>query len=355
MRCKKVKKILGAYLDGELSEKRAKKIQQHLTECSSCAWELKSFQKIDELGRWMAETESSQLPKDYWGDYQANLHARLEQEGIPQSSGMGEFFNRYWRFTLAFAAHWSERMAPGLAAAVIIVALIMGINYMRHQPLQTTTQESPRMKKISVNLYLKEHKNAVMLASHSPQSTQRQIELGYEDVFYYDAARGPDREWPGEAGVFLRAPRHSSYPVRKEPSRANDIAKGQELSLKEAQETVSFKIVAPQILHPAYFLESVRKVKGREAIQLIYTNGINTLSLFEQALGSAEKLHSSDLREYVMYSKGSGKSANIIGWNSAEISFALIGEKELSHLMDMIRAIQADYLEDNGEKETDIS
>ncbi len=346
MRCNKVKKILSAYLDGELSESKSKKVQQHLSECSTCAWELKSFQKIDELGRWMAETESSQTPRDYWENYQANLYARLEQETAYQQSNITGFLNRYWGFSLAFATHWLKRMAPGLAAAAIIIAMLTGIDYMRRQPFQTTAQESREMEKISVNLYLKEHKNAVMLTSHSTQPTQREIELGYEDVFYYDAARGLDGEWPGEAGVFLRAPRRSGYPIHKEPS--TDIANDRKLSLKEVREAVSFKIIAPQILHPAYFLESIRKVKGRECLQLIYTNGISTLSLFEQALGSEERFHSGDFREYIMYSKEGGEPVNIIGWNSAEVSFTLLGEEDLSHLMSIIRAVQANYLANSG-------
>lgn len=82
MRCNKVKKILGAYLDGELSERKARQVQQHLAKCSACSWELKSFQKIDELGRWMADP--SQLHESYWEGYLANLHERLEREEVYQ-------------------------------------------------------------------------------------------------------------------------------------------------------------------------------------------------------------------------------------------------------------------------------
>ena len=344
MRCNKVKNILGAYLDGELSEQKAKKVHKHLAKCSACAWELKSFQKINELGRWMAKTESTQLSEGYWEDYQASLHARLEQEEMSQKS-VG-LLDRRWYLPLAFAAYWLRKMAPGLAAAVVIAALIVGVNYIRRQSPRISAQESQGTEKIAVNFYLKEHESAVRLASYSAQPSERGIELGYEDVFYYDAARGPDREWPGETGVFLRGPRRSSYPVRREPSRVADIANGHRLSLKEAQEAVSFTIAAPQILHPAYFLESIRKVEGSECLQLVYTNGIGTLSLFEQAFGSDGKLRSGDFREYVMYSRGSGGSDNIIGWNSAEVSFTLIGEEKLSHLMSIIRSIQRDYLGD---------
>ena len=177
---------------------------------------------------------------------------------------------------------------------------------------------------------------------HSTQPSRSGIELGYEDVLYYDAVRGS--EFLGERGVFLRAPRHRSFPVRGEPFIAPHIANGHKLDLQKAQEAVGFKIVVPQTLYPGYFLESIRKIEKRECLQLIYTNGISTISLFEQAVGSKEKFQSGDFREYVMYSQKGGEPVNIIGWNSAEVSFTLIGEEDFSHLMGIIRAIQEGYL-----------
>jgi len=330
MRCSSVRKVLGSYLDGELSERKARRVQKHLAECPACAWELKSFQKIDELGKWAMES----APEGYWEGYLARLHSRIERE--ERDFEMPGFFIRRFHF---LAGYWLRKIGPGLAAVLVIAALIAG--YIRFSP---TRIAEPEMEKITVNFYLKQHENAIMQASYSTEPRQSGIELGYEDVFYYDAARGPDREWPKEMGIFLRAPRRSVYPARREPSQADDLSNGHSLNLKEARESISFNVVAPHILHPGYFLENIRRIEGKECLQLIYTNGISTLSLFEQAFRSEEKFHSSDFREYVMYSKGNGEPVNIIGWNSAEVSFTLIGEQDLSHLMGIIRAIQESYL-----------
>jgi hypothetical protein len=338
MRCSSVRRVSGSYLDGELPERKAKKVQKHLAECSACAWELKSFQKIDELGKRAVES----APEGYWEGYLARLHSRMEREDKDfETPG---FFIRRLHF---FAGYWLRKVSPGLAIALVIAALIAG--YMR---FSSTRIAEPEREKITVNFYLKQHENAIMQASYSTEPPQGGIELGYEDVFYYDAARGPGREWPGEMGIFLRAPRRSVYPARKEPSQAVDISNGHSLSLREALESVSFGVIAPQILHPGYFLENIRKIEGKECLQLIYTNGISTLSLFEQAFRSEEKFHSSDFREYVMYSKGNGEPVNIIGWNSAEVSFTLIGEQDLPHLMGIIRAIQESYLAKDRDEKT---
>jgi hypothetical protein len=329
MRCSSVRKVLGSYLDGELPERKAKRVQKHLAECSACAWELGSFQKIDELGKWAVES----APEGYWEGYLARLHRRMERED--RDSETPGFFIRRLHFA---AEYWLRKVSPALAAALVIAALIAG--YMR---FSSTRIGESGTEKITVNFYLKQHENAIMRASYSTDPPQSDIELRYEDVFYYDAARGLDRERPGETGIFLRAPRRSVYPERRQPSQADDISNGHSLSLREAQESVSFEVATPQILHPGYFLENIRKIEGKECLQLIYTNGISTLSLFEQAFRSKERFHSSDFREYVMYSRGNSEPVNIIGWNSAEVSFTLIGEQDLSHLMGIIRAIQESY------------
>jgi len=347
VRCNKVKKILGVYLDGELSENKAGKVQKHLEQCSACSWELKSFKDIDELGRRMIETSSPKMPEGYWENSLAHLHQRLGREEIHQQSNTGNLFNRFFPFPLAFAVDWFKKIAPVFASVAVIALLIIGINYLYHQPSQTAMIEDFEGEKVTINFYLKEHEHAVMQADYSTQPPQKGIELGYEDVFYYDTVREMDEELLRERGVFLRSPHHSSVQARRESSRLNDIANGHNLNIQRAQESVSFGIVTPQILNPGYFLENISKVEGKDCIQLIYSNGISTLSLFEQALESKEKFHSGDFREYVMYSKGNGEPVNIIGWNSAEVSFTLIGEEDLSQLMGIIRAIQGDYLENS--------
>lgn len=348
MRCNRVKKILGTFLDEELSERKSKQVQRHLDECSACAWELKSFKKVDELGRWIIESSATQVPKDYWDGFLSNIHEKLQKADKYKQSKMIGFFNRAWCFSQAFVAYWFKKTAPGFAAAVVIFALIFGINYMRDSSSQNTVLDGSDGEKISINFYLKEHEKALTKAAYSTHPSRRGIDLGYEDLLYYNTVRGSHREWPGEAGIIIREPNYYNYPARKVPSPVADIANGKKLNLEEAQKAVSFKIIKSQTLYPGYFLESIKKIEGRECLQLVYTNGISTISLFEQALTSSEKFQSSDFREYVMYSRKGIRPVNIIGWNGAEVSFTLIGENDLSHFLNIIREIQDDYLGNNN-------
>lgn len=343
MRCKNVKKLLGTYLDDELSERKERKIQRHLAKCSSCCWELKSFQNVDKLGQLLSYEESAELSEYYWEGYLTEINEKLGQEA-QKSPDAVDLLRRYWYFPLAFSKNWFRKIAPVLVAFIFIAVLVTGITNIHYHSSETVKDININSEKVAINLYLKEHENAIMQVSQSKMPSGTGFELGYEDVFYYDTVRrGLDRERPGDTGVFLRYPRRPSYLPQKESSPMKDISNGHNLSLQKAQEAVSFKIIAPQFLHPGYFLENIRKVEKRECLQFIYSNGINTLSLFQQPLISEERLQFGDFSEYIMYSKKGEANLNIIGWNSREVSFSLIGAESFPELMDIVNRIQDEY------------
>jgi hypothetical protein len=344
VKCYKVKRILGAYLDGELSKRKNLYVQRHLERCAVCSWELKSFQKIDELGRWSPEIASLQLPEGYWDNFPAGLNAKLKQRISFQQSNIFNFFSSYLRIIQAYFVYWLKKFAPGLTVIGIMVILILGIIYVKDRFFKIAQLEHSNEKNVVINFYLKEHHKAIMEVDYSIQVSPREIELGYENIFYYNTIKDSDRLSPGEAGLIIRAPYPNGIKTSTDPSRAKNIVNGRNLTFQEAAEAVSFNIVASQTLYPGYFLESIKKIEKEECLQLIYTNGINTLSLFEQTLGSNKKFQSNDFREYVFYSEREKSAINILGWNNKDISFTLIGEEDLSQLMRIIREIQKGYL-----------
>jgi hypothetical protein len=412
MRCEKAKRLIVDYVYHELSEKQRKKLEEHIAHCWGCSFELESFQKTITLVESQTKMEvDEQFLEVRWREIEnrfpqskaalknRTLFGQVRDWILDRFPSPGWLFHEFIMrktlpalgvFTFVISASLfiihtlrtkqGGQDVPFTPAEQVTMATPEGGKRMGEweekesgrvrllpnltegetpaKPVRESNAESVREgeapaepdTKITINFYLKEHENAVTQISYSSQPKHQEIELGREDMFYYDTVRGLGREQQGEAGVFLRAPRRSSYPTPKEPSMllrakrsnlATNIANSHKLSLREAQEAVNFKIVAPQTLYPAYLLETIRKIDGTECIHLIYTDGISTLSLFEQAVESEEKLHSSDFREYVMYSKDGDEPVNIIGWNSAEVSFTLIGKEDLSQLMSIIRAIQS--------------
>lgn len=262
-------------------------------------------------------------------------------------------------------AYWFRKLVPGLAFALFIAGIFLGINYIRNDSTDTPQnissintvnnvqqsvsiakaklvssekQNEPESQKLIFNFYLKEHKNAVIQqVSHPKQTIQKSIEIKDDDVLYYDTIR---EERQGEAGLILRAPRRSNVPAPISTPQEKQIADSHSLNLEQAIKSVTFKVTAPQTLYPGYLLESIRKLEGKNCLHLIYTNGINTLSVFEQSMTSVEKLHPNDFKEYIMYSKEGNDPSNIIGWNSSEVSFTIIGNEDFPKLINITREIQ---------------
>ena len=353
--------MLGAYLDGELTDKKVSKIEQHLMECALCSWELKSFRKVDEFGQWVANANGQHLYP--WEDYIANLHGKLKKAKASQNSWVFCIYYRFRYSTSGFIAYWFRKLAPGFAFALFIAGIFLGINYIRNNSTEipqsvssvktaNNVQQSVSVSKAKLggpekqsesqklifNFYLKEHKNAVIQqVSHPEQTIHKGVEIKDDDVLYYDTIRG---ERQGEAGLILRAPRRSNVPAQVSTPQAKKIDDSHSLNLEQATKSVTFKVAAPQTLYPGYLLESIKKLEGKNCLHLVYTNGINTLSLFEQSMASEEKLHPNDFKEYIMYSKEGNDPANIIGWNSRGVSFTIIGNEDFPKLINITRGIQ---------------
>jgi len=126
MRCKKAKRLIGPYLDGELDGGTAGKLGSHLDSCRRCAHSLDRMKAL--LGAL------ADLPAVVPTDLETRrLLNRLRQETAspPTTSRV----------------HVSSRLVPaGLAAVGILVVLAMGITWplLRQREPAVTVQEAPR-------------------------------------------------------------------------------------------------------------------------------------------------------------------------------------------------------------------
>ena len=139
-------------------------------------------------------------------------------------------------------------------------------------------------------------------------------------------------------GIIVRGP---STQGQINPTGAPVISNGHSLSLSEAKETANFDLVAPLRLHPGFELEQIRRIDGRDALQLLYSNIIKSVSLFEQPLDGQRGLSRKDFREYAVYTNAEQTGGSILAWRDDVCSYVLIGNTELSQLMDMAQSISA--------------
>jgi len=190
----------------------------------------------------------------------------------------------------------------------------------------------------TINLYLKEHQDVVARhASLSPVASQpAQMRVSPQDILYYESL--DDEPEYMRPGIIVRGP---SSEREIDSSRAPAISNGHTLTLSEARQAASFNLVSPARLYPGYCLDQIRRIEGRDALQLLYTDGIHSVSLFEQTLDGRRRLSPKDFREYAVYQNKGQAGGTILAWRDDALSYVLIGNIEMSQLMDMARAISA--------------
>jgi len=190
----------------------------------------------------------------------------------------------------------------------------------------------------TINLYLQEHRDIVARHASLTKVSQQpaKLNVNQHDVMYYEFL-DDEREYL-RPGIIVRGPSSES---EINPSKAPVISNGHTLTLPEAKETANFDLAAPPWLHPYYKLEQIRNIEGRDALQLLYTNGFNSISLFEQSLDGQRGLEAKDFREYAVYRNEGQGGGTILAWRDHALSYVLIGNVEMSQLMDMAQSISA--------------
>ena len=197
---------------------------------------------------------------------------------------------------------------------------------------------TPTDDSATINFFLKEHRDVIAQhASASPVVQQpAQMRVNPHDILYYEFL--DDEPEYMSPGIIVRGP--SSQQDIDLP-KAPVISNGHTLTLSEARKTADFELHAPARLYPGYSLDQIRRIEGHDALQLLYTDGINSVSLFEQPLDGQRGLSRQDFREYAVYRNKGQAEGTILAWRDDALSYVLIGNIEMSQLMDMARVISA--------------
>ena len=294
----------------------------------------------------MKQEEIEQLAKKINIDRAAIDHARIltDAEAALEKSRRPEI-------TKIRALSWDRLprlvWAGGLAAALLIIVsslacfvLYRDVADLRHK-LELARRDiatAPTDDSATINLYLREHQGVVARTASldlSPPQPAR-MHVSRRDVLYYEFLDdGPEYMRPG---IIVRGPstqRQISSP------QAPTIANGHTLTLSEARKTSNFVLVAPPRLYPGHRLDNIRRIEGRDALHLLYSDGTNTISLFEQHLEAERRLVAQDFREYAVYRYKRQAGGAILAWRDDTLSYVLIGNVEMSQLMDMAQSIGA--------------
>jgi hypothetical protein len=311
-KCEDIRKELEAYLSDEIDEPQKSRIDEHLQGCHNCSQALRQLTNLSGvLDSWQALDPSPLM----YEKLKARMKARV-------SFGARTFRNQRVR-----------KVAFKLAEVAAIVAITLLVSRWFGKPSTPIRDDSA-----TINFYFKEHQDIVaqtVSANISPPPAAR-MRVDRHDVLYYEFMDDPYEF--ARPGIIVRGP---SYEQPAAPAEVPAIANGYTLTLSEARKTANFNLVSPPRLHPGYMLDQIRRIEGRDALHLLYTNGINTISLFEQPLNDRHGLAPEDFREYAVYRNKERAGGAILAWRDDTVSYVLVGNAEMSQLMDMAQSINA--------------
>ena len=210
--------------------------------------------------------------------------------------------------------------------------------------LQKPSTVSKEDYRSTINLYLTEHQEAAVqtVSLEAPATPALRMPIPREDILYFEHIDAlTSRARPG---VIFRGTEKSAEEFS--PEEAPPMSKGEVLTLSEAQNTVDFQLVAPTRFHPGYILDSIRKIEDFNSLHLVYTNGLETISMFEQPLDGEGGLVAQDFREFAVYQSvepsteaSAQDEATILAWRNGSLSFVLIGKLDMSRLLEMAESI----------------
>ena len=380
MRCEKAKTLMVDYVYEELSEKQREKLEKHVSQCWGCAFELESFHKTMDLVQSQAEIETSE---EFWEANWSRLEERLPELNVAVENRSLFGRVRDWLSDRTPPSDWIfhelilRKSLPAAGMVIFVVCMSLFVIHTLRTKLarqdmlssieQMTKEEAllelPKPNEgngIQVEFYLIEHEHsALQLASMRNASLssqpQQKLSLRKDDLFYYEMVGGTR----SESGLIMRGRsdwhkdtnHQADDKTQRVDLQSEDVSNGDTISLEEAQELVSFGIIAPPLIDTDYTLIGARKIKDRECVQVLYSNGRDIFSLFQQPRGAKEGLDRWDFREYIVATEGrrygkNGERAAVLGWYTGEFVFNLVGQAETSRMMRIADEIRNYYLMD---------
>ena len=115
MKCKEIEKWISDLMDGELSERKRKEVEDHLQECPLC----RVYQeKLERIQTTVKEVDSGRVAPDYWEEFPSRIKDRISSLKPRQRE----------RSPFAWGWKWAW------VGAALILVVFMGLYLIHFQP-----------------------------------------------------------------------------------------------------------------------------------------------------------------------------------------------------------------------------
>jgi len=320
-RCEEIQEELHVYFCDDVDELTKVNIENHLEECLECARAFKQHKILSEI--LLSWKEIGPSPFMY-----AQLKSRMSKSG--------------WNWKAIPVYVFSRKTALRLAQVAAIVVVTLLINNWLQKPFSISIKDQA-----TINFFLQEHQGAVVqsISNELLSRPASHLYVGRDDILYFEYVENHPKGI--QPGMVIKGPKTKKHIALK---KAPEITKGRSITKTEINLNVDFSPFVPEKLPNEYILTSIQAIEDYNALHLLFTRGLDTISLFQQSTRSPEGLSAQDFRDYALYCsqepetdvniKGKG---TILAWSNSNISFVLIGDADLSELMAIVTSInQAD-------------
>ena len=292
---------------------------------------MKSEKEMERIIKEFYITADSEMDKEICDDVSEVMKRRKQTK-------LASTRPNIWRIALGSKAGYLAATFLIISSWVTCFVLSRKVTDLRDELAQREVAIARTDDSATINLYLREHQDVVARTASLNLSHLQPVRMhvSRRDILYYEFL--DDRLEFMRPGIIVRG---SSSQRKISSSEAPAISNGHALTLSQARKTVNFHLVSPLWLYPGYMLDKIRKIEDRDALHLLYTDGINTISLFEQPLDGERGLVPQDFREYAVYRNKGQVVGTILAWRDDALSYVLIGNTEMSQLMDMAQSISA--------------
>ena len=273
--------------------------------------------------------------------YKKTLSDTLQAQQMSRKQQLNIYKPGMWRMIMASKAGCLAAVSLIIASWIVSFVMFGKVTELKDElelaRRENTIAPAPIDETATINFYLREHQDIIaQKASLGTVTPPVHMQVNQDDIMYYEFLDdGPEFMRPG---IIVRGPL-SQHRISTTESPA--ISNGHTLTLPEARQAADFALVSPSWLYPGYTLDQIRRIDGRDALQMLYVDGINSVSLFEQPLDGQRGLDAQDFREYAVYCNQGQVGGTILAWRDHALSYVLIGNIEMSQLMDMAQSISA--------------
>jgi hypothetical protein len=268
MKHKKIKELLGAYLDGELEEGKQRIVEEHLKVCIECSEQLEALRL---LNKKVKEEKIPLPPEGYWDNFSKRVMGKLKQKRSP-----GFFFARI------------PRLKWELAGGVVLILLTFivsrhiieekGLEWIGSKREIITAEKRPTDKleiageeekavgeKGGVETYHSPKSKAVSRASDETEGTITDDEMKKKDVSVAKKGVATAKEKPPATGYFAETSRIAkSAEGESEKSAVAGGVSNEEVS--EQRAVVMESKAEPEITEKREKIDLVADIKQKEEL-----------------------------------------------------------------------------------------